>query len=48
MEVELDKQFIKEIAMALFNGGLGTQFDIHEIIVVKEQYKAGIIRHMEK
>lgn len=37
IEAELDKQFIKERAMARFNGGRGQEFDIHDNIVVNEQ-----------
>lgn len=48
MEVELDKQFIKESAMALFSGGRGTLLDIQDRIVVYEQYSDGIIKHIEK
>ena len=36
------------IAIALFIGGLGTQFDIQDKIVVNEQYKEGIIIHIAK
>lgn len=48
IEVELDKQFIKESAMALFSGGRGTLLDIQDRIVVYEQYNDGIIKHIEK
>lgn len=48
IDVELDKQFINESAIALFNGGLGTQFDIHDKIVVNEQYNEGIIKQIAK
>ncbi|WP_221934717.1 hypothetical protein, partial [Klebsiella pneumoniae] len=46
IDVELDKQFISESAIALFNGGLGTQFDIHDKMVVNEQYNEGIIKQI--
>ena len=48
MDVEFDKQFINARAIALFKGGLGTQLDIHDKIVVNEQYKEGIMTHMAK
>lgn len=34
IDVELQTQFMTDKAIALFNGGLGTDDDIHEIIIV--------------
>ena len=48
MDVEFDKQFINARAIALFKGGLGIQLDIHDKIVLNEQYKEGIMTHMAK
>ena len=43
MDVEFEIQFINARATALLAGGLGQQLDIQDKIVVKEQYKDGII-----
>lgn len=48
MEVELERQFIKAMAMARFMGGRGTQLDIHDKMVVNRQYNDGIMMHIAK
>jgi hypothetical protein len=46
--VELNRQFINEMAIVRFSGGFGTELDIQDNIVVKKQYSDGIIKQMAK